>query len=487
MSEELQNIKTETEQPSLIPAATQADNMPFSGSEGGDPDAPLLIYQQKREVGSYIDRLKALQVSLKRDFPLPTQILFPNQNEEALDLVNRYVGTIRKLVDLLAKHGMTKEFDSYSYRVAHFQHLEQWINVVVRLQFATAFKAVLNTLNDALDPGAKYKWGILEVSKEGIYSINGTELTFGEKVDVFTCSEKIVAGLIFDSHEALNCKAFEGDTLPIVHYEQDDLKNLDSDSVRLRYENKVPENEHLLNVDAWSFLNVLLYKKHEPEIEPIEIYTSILSMQDRDPGLTAAQYDEDTQYLSELELPFGLDRILLPAVQSYFCKYKERHDLFIETVKTLEKDAKAFKKKVKASAGDSVLLGFLDLLHYLAGERSKLVKLRLILKTGELVDAATIDRRFTMEKLHIFNRYNTAPVFFTAIKPMAKKKGKVNEDRFELTDRLIKDTDVIAIIKETTKFYYFDDTVTEKNDIHFAMYMQLRRAYKQLVKEEKEA
>lgn len=33
--------------------------MPFSGSVGGDPDQPLLVYQQKREVGTYLDRLRA--------------------------------------------------------------------------------------------------------------------------------------------------------------------------------------------------------------------------------------------------------------------------------------------------------------------------------------------------------------------------------------------------------------------------------------------
>lgn len=63
-----------------------------------------------------------------------------------------------------------------------------------------------------------------------------------------------------------------------------------------------------------------------------------------------------------------------------------------------------------------MLLGFLDLLQYLAGERSKLVKLRVILATGEVVDVVTIDRRYTMEKLHIFNRFNIAGIVFTAIK-----------------------------------------------------------------------
>lgn len=482
MSEELQNINL----PELTLTSSQ-DSMPFSGSVGDDPDQPLLVYQQKREVGTYLDRLRALMTSLKREAPLPSQILFPNQKEEAMELADRYVKTIRTLVTMLAKHGSTKEFESYSFRVAHFQHLDEWINIVVRLQFVTALNSVLNTLNETLDSHAKHKWGILEVDKNGIYSINGEELVLGEKIDIFNTKEQIIPGLIFDSHECLNCKVFGEDTLPVIHYDENDLKNLDSDSAKLRSDLQIGEKEHLLGTDAWSFINVLLYKKHEEDVEAIEIKTNILSMQDRDPALTAAQYEGDLEYLSELNLPFGIDRVMIPAVQSYFCKYKERHDKFLETLKQVKENEKDFKKKVKAAVKDSVLLGFLDLLQYLAGERSKLVKLRVILATGEVVDVVTIDRRYTMEKLHIFNRFNIAGIVFTAIKPSSKKKGKIKEDDFELTDRIIKDTEVVVICKEATKFYYFSDEVTEQTDMHFAMYMKLHRQYKQLLKTEKEA
>ena len=74
---------------------------------------------------------------------------------------------------------------------------------------------------------------------------------------------------------------------------------------------------------------------------------------------------------------------------------------------------------------------------------------------------------------------------FTGIKFKAKKKGKIKEDHFELTDRMIKDTDVVAVIMSEAKFYYFDETATEDNDQHFAMYMKLRRDYKAIAKMEK--
>ncbi len=483
MSEDLQNINLPLAETEL---ANQT-NATFSGSEGGSADQPLLIYQSKKEVGTYIDRLKALQTSLKKMDALPTQIIFPDQKEEALGLVSRYVTTTRKLVDLIAKHGLTKEFDSYSYRVAHFQHLNEWLNVVVRLQFATALNAVLNTLNDSLDSDEPYKWGVLEINDNGLYSINGKELTFGEKVDIFTTDEKIVGGVVFDSQESLNCKAFGEDTLPVIHYEAEELKNLDYDSVQKRYDAKIKTGEHLLGVDAWSFFNVLLYKKHVPESAPIELHTSLLSMQDRDPSLASFQYEKDIKELNETDLPFGINLLMIPAVQSYFCKIKARHDAFMESIRLVKSNEKEFRKKVKAGVGDNVLLGFADLLQYLAGNRSKLVKLRLVLASGEIVDAVTIDRQFTMEKLHIFNRYNIATVRFNEIKFKVKKKTKLKEDDFELTERVILDTEVVAITKNEVKFYYFDDTASEENDQHFAMYMKLRREFKALTKAEKEA
>lgn len=477
MSEDLQNIN-------LLPATNQQDSV-FSGSEGGSADTPLLVYQSKKEVGTYIDRLKALHTSLKKTDALPTQIIFPEQNEQALGLTAKYVHTIRSLVDLLMKHGLTKQFDSYSYRVAHFQHLNEWLNIVVRLQFATALNAVRNTLNEALDSDDPFQWGVLEIDDKGIYSIDGQELTFGEKVDIFTTSEKVVSGVIFDSHESLNCKAYGEDTLPVVHYETSELKNLDYDSIQKRYDSAISEKEHLLGVDAWSFFNVLLYKKHLPESNPIELCNNLLSMQDRDPSLTSFQYEKDIEFIRDLNLPFGVEQLLIPAVQSYFCKKKDRHDELMDSIRLMKTNEKDFRKKVKAGVGDAVLLGFADLLQYLAGQRSKLVKLRLVLASGEVVDVATTDRQFTMEKLHIFNRYNISQVLFTGIKFKAKKKGKIKEDHFELTDRMIKDTDVVAVIMSEAKFYYFDETATEDNDQHFAMYMKLRRDYKAIAKMEK--
>lgn len=484
MSTDLESLEVTTTAAEPLKAT---DDFKMQAGLDQDDKTPLLIYRSRKEVGAYLDRLRALQTTLKREEPLPTQMLFPNQSEEALQLAGRYIGTIRKLTDLLVKHGSTKEFESYSFRVAHFQNLNEWINIVVRLQFATALKSVLNTLNESLDPDAKYKWGVLEVDDAGIFSIDGKEITFGEKVDVFTTAETQHSGLIFDSHEALNCKAFDTETLPIVHYELDELKNLDSESMQKRYDAGISEKEHLLGVDAWSFFNVLFYKKHEPEVEPIQIFSRMLSMQDRDPALNSIQYDKDIETVSETELPFGLNLIAVPAIQSYFCKYLSRHQDYLKTIQMVKDNEKEFKKKVKAGVKDSILLGFLDLLQYLAGERSKLVKVQLILGTGEIVNAVTRDRQFSMEKLHIFNRFNIGTVYFNEIKSVTKKKTKFKDDAFELTDRLIKDTDVVAIVKSETKFYYFDDTATEESDPYFAMYMKIRRDFKQLDKTEKEA
>ena len=149
-------------------------NEELTGGINHGEESNLPFFTRITDTPLFIDRAKILLRSLANRPPLPTQIMFPEQDPEALALVEKYITGIENIFKVLEKHGMNKSVESYAFRLVHFIKENDWVNIVVRLQFATSLYALFQTLNDNLSSSAKNKWGVLEYDIEkNEYSING--------------------------------------------------------------------------------------------------------------------------------------------------------------------------------------------------------------------------------------------------------------------------------------------------------------------------
>lgn len=445
-----------------------------------------LLFTRAQSSPLYIGLVDNLQRTLATETPLPTQLIFPNQRPEDLEFVAKYINSIRKMINEVNTHGRSSSIESYSFRLPHFAHLEKWVNIVVRLQFARVLKTICDTLNAELPKSNKNKWGVLDFDPEqNIFLLNGKELPFGTRVDVFTTDEKVMSDMLFSSHSVLNCAEIDGRTLPVFHYAKEDLENLDYDSMAHRKEAAVGPDEYLLDSDAFSFLHGLLYRVHD-KVEVVDIMTNLLTFHDRDPELSVAEYDSMVNLMGEMNLPYGLDRHAAVAFQNYHCKRASRAHAFMETLQHVSDNAKKFRKvyEKNMSSDSEIIIGLFDIFRYLAGHRSRVMKITGILKTGKRVDLVTINRSMVLEKFKSFTRYNTQPLYFEEIEYVKKKKkDDVDPDYFRPTGNLISSNELIGFVHETAKAYYWDDQEVEDKekptDSHniVALYLYLKRKF----------
>ncbi len=469
------------------------------------PNGTELSYTRSKESNLYIDKLKMLVKSLRNVPCLPTEVLFKEQDPEALALTRKYVEGISKIVEVIAKHGSYSDLNSYSFRLPHLMHLNDWLNVVVRLQFATSLKVILDTLNANLSKDAKFQWGVLEVNENGCYMINDRPITQGTLIDVFTTDERVLSKVIFNDHSVLNCKVIEGESVPVFHYRSTEIENLSSEDLAKRAQSGVKAGEHLLGVDAWSFLQGVLYRVSLDEEEVIDITTDIFSKLDYDPEIKIKDYLELADRLRIDELPYGLHVNLLSGLRDYYCKNAKVFYGFKENIEQMYNDPVSFRKLINLDPyvksippNQFIITSIADLLRLIDGN-SKVLRVKLVKSDGTLVDAVTITRPYTLPTYGSFNRFNPQPVLFQRIeftdkqkpngfmkrlsdKVMNKAPVKINRDRFVLTDETINSADIIGFIHVDSKAYYFaEDSSIEKDD-KFAMYHALNKKFKRIAK-----
>lgn len=442
----------------------------------------------------FIDRAKLLLRSLGNRPPLPTQILFPDQDPEALALTDRYINGIANILKLIEKHGLNVSVQSYAFRLPHFLKESDWVNVVVRLQFASSLKALLDTLNENLSKEAKSKWGVLEY-EDGQYLVNGEPLNFGDRIDVFTVEEKILSKVEFSSQEILNCKRIDGETLPVFNIPLDELENIDYESVEKRNYANVGPKDHLMGVDAWSFIHGLFYRIANDDEEILEITTDILTKQDRDPKIDPRKYIEIGTLLNEQDLPYGFNRGLLGALRDYYCKSLEVFNGFYDNVKGLYENAAQFRATLnKQGLGDEFVVDNIHALTYLLDGKSKLLRVKLVMMDGTTKDAVTITRPLSMTTLGTFARFNPRPLYLQEIEYIreenksrgfldrvrgTRKYTPIDRDKFKLVEgKPIQSQDVLGyIVKESKAYYFSEDSSIEKDD-KFAFYHRLVKEFK---------
>ena len=453
-----------------------------------------LPFTRSTDTPLFIERARLLLRSLSNRPPLPTQILFPEQEPEALELVDKYITGIQNIFGLIEKHGLRTSVESYAFRLPHFLKEMEWVDVVVRLQFATSLKALCDTLNDNLSPNTASKWGVLEYN-DGQYSVNGQPLQFGDLIDVFTVEEKIYSKVEFSSQEILNCHAIEGDTLPVFNIPLEEIKNIDYDSMQKRVSNGVKDGQHLIGVDAWSFLHGLLYRISNDDEEIIEIETEILTKQDRDPEISHQDYMEIGTLLNEVDLPFGLNRGLLGGLRDYYCKNEKVFKGFYQNLKALYANPEVFRQNLqKQNLGEQFVIDNIHALTFLLDGKSKLLRVKLVMMDGTTKDAVTITRPLSMTTLGTFARFNPRPLYFQEIEYerkenktrgfLARIRGTerylpIDYDRFSLVEGdPIKSEDVLGYIISSAKAYYFSDDSSLELDDKFAFYHRLVKAFK---------
>lgn len=454
-----------------------------------------LVYQRSTDTPMYIDRVKLLLRSIGNEPPLPTQILFGNQNEDALALTKKYIDNIRNILASLGKHGTGVDVRSYAYRVSHCLKEMEWVDVVVRLQFATSLHAILETLNANLDPDEPSKWGVLEFDGTE-YSVNGESLNFGDRIDVFTVNEKLLTHVQFNSQEVLNCHPINGDTLPVFNIPIDEIDRLDTDSIEKRATQKITPDRHLLGVDAWSFLSGLLYRiSKNPDADVIGIETDILTKIDLDPAIDQKEYRQVGNLLLETDLPYGLNHGLLPAFRDYYCKTKDVFIRFAENLNKIYKDPESFRANLaKANLGKDFVIDNIHSLLLLLDGKSKLLRVKLVMMDGTVKDAVTITRPISMTALGTFARFNPRPVLFQEIDYDTRPKMNrsfldrirgsnkieyVGLDSFVLKDtKPIHSADVLGYISNSAKAYYFADDSSVELDDKFAFFHVLRKKFK---------
>ena len=459
-----------------------------------------LLFTRNESSTLYIATLQELHRTLQVPEPLPTQIIFPEQDKEDLDFIAKYIGGVRNIMDVVHEHGCSSSIESYSFRLAHFHNFEKWQNIVVRLQFAKALHAVCKTLNENLSTARKKKWGVLEYDRaSNKYSINGKELKFGDKVDVFTTDQKVVTKMVFNSHEVLNCAAIDGHTSPIFHHPTEDLDNLDYEAVGKRNSHRVSDTEHMLGVDAFSFIHGLLWRQSDNE-EVVEIESSILTQTDRDPALSVKEYDDILNAIDDMQLPYGLELPANVGFKNYYSKRLSRARAFFEMLKTVKDNAKTFRRKFEKLTKDKpeMIIGIYDIFRLLAGPRSRVLKIKGVKADGSIVDLITINRNMTLEKFKTFNRFNTQPIHFVElefIKPKGKKKNgkskpELDLDYFKSTGEVVSSNDLVGFIHSSAKIYYWDDAETPRKEDPVdsknivALFLELKRSFARLDREE---
>lgn len=495
-------VMTEEEIAALEPASTTGTVQMEDNLKGRVvlENGTELLFTRNESSTLYITTLKELHRTLQVDAPLPTQIIFPEQDKEDLDFIAKYIGGVRNVMDIVHEFGCSSSIESYSFRLAHFHNFEKWQNIVVRLQFAKALHAVCKTLNENLSTSRKKKWGVLEYDlNTKKYSIGGKELKFGDKVDVFTTDQKVMTGMVFNSHEVLNCAVIEGNTSPIFHHPTNDLESLDYDAVGKRNSHRVGDNEHMLGVDAFSFIHGLLWRLSDNE-EVVEIDTNILTQTDRDPALSVKEHDDILNAIDEMELPYGLQLPANVAFKNYYSKRLSRARAFFEMLNIVKDNAKAFRRKFEKLTKDKpeMIIGIYDIFRLLAGPRSRVLKIQGVRADGTIVNLITINRNMVLEKFKTFNRFNTQPIHFVElefIKPKGKKKNgkktvEADLDYFKSTGQVVNSNELVGFIHSSAKIYYWDDMETPRKDEPVdsknivAMFLELKRLFAHLDREE---
>ena len=453
-----------------------------------------LAFTRSHDTPMFINRAKLILRSLANKPPLPTQILFNNQSPEAMELAGKYIEGVKNIFQGVEKYGLSTNVDSYAFRLPHLLKEAEWVNVVVRLQFATSLHAIHQTLNGNLSKDAKSKWGVLEYDGQG-YSINGAEVKFGDRIDVFTVNEKILADVEFSSQEVLNCRRINGETLPVFNIPADEIENIDFESMKQREANGVKGKNHLIGVDAWSFLHGLLYRISNDGEDIIDINTEILSKRDLDPAIKHQDYNEIGELLTDKDLPFGLNHGILAGLRDYYCKSSKVFYAFADNVNALYADPEAFRKKLsKQGLGDSFVVDNIHSLTLLLDGKSKLLRVKLVMFDGSTKDAVTITRPLSMSNLGAFSRFNPRPLYLQEIKYKQKDNTKrgfmdrirgINQyeniglDHFDLVEgNPIESEDVIGFITGSAKAYYFGEDSSIELDDKFAFFHQLRKSFK---------
>lgn len=459
-------------------------------------DSELPFFTRITDTPLFIDRAQLLMRSLANRPPLPTQILFGEQESEALALTHSYISGMENIFKILEKHGMNKSVESYAFRLPHFIMEAAWVNVIVRLQFATSLHALWQTLNDNLSSDAQTKWGVLEYDLEkNEYSVNGEVLNFGDRLDVFTVEEKLLSNVVFSSQEVLNCKPIAGDTLPVFNIPLDEIENIDFESIQKRATNGIRDDQHLIGVDAWSFTHGLLYRIKKDDEDIIEISTDILAKQDRDPRIDYRKYTEIGNLLNDEDLPFGLNRGTLGALRDYYCKNHIVFNGFYDNIKALYEDPMKFRETLtKQNLGAEFIIDNIYAMTFLLDGKSKLLRVKLVMMDGTTKDAVTITRPLSMTNLGTFARFNPRPMYFQEITydmEENKERGfldrirgknklkKVDSDKFTLVDGdPIQSQDVLGYITKDCKAYYFTEESSLAKDDKFAFYHRLVKEFK---------
>lgn len=475
-------------------ALAQNDQVTGNVNVGEEPNLPF--FTRITDTPLFIDRAKIMIRSLANRPPLPTQILFPEQDPAALELTNKYITGVDNILKILEKHGLSKAVESYAFRLTHFIKEADWVNVVVRLQFATSLYALYETLNENLSADAKSRWGVLEYDVEKKeYSINGEVLNYGDRVDVFTVEEKIYSKVMFSSQEVLNCKPIDGDTLPVFNIPLDELANMDYESIQKRNTNAIPDNQHMIGVDAWSFMQGLLWRINKDDEEIIEIETDILAKQDRDPRIDYRLYTEIGNLLNDEDLPYGLNRGLLVALRDYYCKSHLMFNGFVKNVKDLYQNQQQFRHTLSQQGlGDQYIIDNIYTMTRLLDGKSKLLRVKLVMMDGTVKDAVTITRPLSMTNLGTFARFNPRPIYFQEIEYQREEnKGRgfldrirgtnkyrpIDSDKFTLVEgQPIRSEDVMGYITKDCKAYYFTEESSLEKDDKFAYYHRLVKEFK---------
>lgn len=510
MSEQLENAAASEIPNQHAAVETTKDGVVIKATDNGGeitlPGGEKMSYSRTKESGYLRDKLKLLEKSLRNDPCLPTQVLFKNQDQAALDLTERYIKGVASIVKVIEKYGSGVDMASYSFRLPHLMNIGDWLNIVSRLQFATSLKSIADTLNENLSKDAIHKWDVLSLKDDGQYYIGDTDIRKGELVDVFTISEKVLSKVVFSDHGVVNCKTIEEHSIPMFHYTKDQILNMSSEDLEKRAHNLTPEGEHLLGTDAWSFIDGLLYRisGHDEE-EVIEVSTDILSRIDLDPAIKLKDYMTLGTMLNEQDLPYGLNISLLASMRDYYCKNASVFYGFKEQVENFYKYPDVFRSKLNSDPfaktlppNALVITGIPDIARLL-DKNSKVLRLRLVKFDGTIVNAVTVTREIVMAKFGSFARYNSTPIFFQGIeftdKPaksnvikqmVDKMSGKVpftqNKDNFVLTDELITSDQILGFINFDTKAYYFGDDSDPAVDDKLAMYHTLSKKFKRLAK-----
>ena len=469
------------------------------------PNGSELLYSRTKESSLFIDKLSLLVRTLKNETCLPTEVFFKDQDKEALALTRKYISNIGKLFNVVNEYGSATDFGSYSFRLPHMIELTSWTNIVVRLQFATSLYAIFNALNQNLVEDNSNKWGVLEYDSETkVYSINGVEVKPGSKLDIYTIDEKVISKVVFGEHDIVNCKKEEGVVLPIFHLTKEAQENLSSELLAVKYKAKLGVTDYLLGVDAWSFIQCLLYRVSDDEEEVLQIETNILSQLDYDPGMSVPEYTKLGTKLQEDDLPFGINTILLACLRDYYSKNSESFTKFAKNVYNLYENQDSFRKNIMKQPAfknpNTIITSIYDLLRLLDG-KSKVLKVKLVKFDGTTVDAVTISRPISLTNLGAFIRLNHKMALFQRIRYTEQVKAKSNgfrdlfdkllnnsatvlkeEDQFVLMDELVASEDIIGYVASSVKAYYFGEDSSLEKDDKFAMFYELTNRFNPILK-----